>query len=268
MSKFNLSNILPLLIFLGITSTTYAFETLLFQPFTANHLEGRIGTFFQPENDKLRLDIGTSLDLLHIYSDSNITARLGGDFFILSRLRSEGHFKFPVETADYYFGLNASATTSCNVSARLRVAHISSHLIDGYTDNYEFIQPLFVYSREFVDLAIAYNTKYVRPYIGVTAIFSTIPKDVNTFVPQLGFDFNYPIISPISIAGGYDLKVVGGDNMANVVSNSLQLGVELSLSPTTALSLNYYYYNGYSIHGMFYNQKESYNGFGIQFVRK
>jgi hypothetical protein len=247
----------------------FAFENLLFSPLNANHLEAHISTFYQPQNDKLRLDIGHTLDLMNVYSDNNSNIRIGGDFFILSRLRSVGKMKFPVETADYYFGLNSSGVfhiAENNFSYRLRIAHISSHLIDGYTIDNEFIQEPFVYSREFVDLILAFDSKYyVRPYLGGTIIFSTIPKDVNLFVPQIGFDFNYPIHNKFSILGGYDFKLVGNNNSASIGNNSAQAGILYKLSNTTGLSFNFYHQSGYSIHGMFYNQKENYWGYGIQF---
>ena len=258
---------------------SYSFDGLLFKPLTANHLESRIGFFYQPDTENLRLDIGHSLDMYEFFSDKNsdknLTVRAGGDFFILSRLRSDGKMKFPVETSDFYFGLNGSAMwksvffDKIDCSMRLRIAHISSHLVDGYTfqrdDTTFFREAPFVYSREFADLIFAYNFEnYFRFYIGGTYIFSTIPRDVNKFVPQFGFDFQIPIYRFVDIFGGYDFKLQGSETLVNCGMNSLQAGILFNLSKNIGISLNYYYYSGYSIHGMFYNQKDNYNGFGIQ----
>ena len=255
-----------LLLFL-MFSNSYAFETLLFKPLTANHLESRIGTFYQPAAEHLRLDIGHSLDLIEVMNNENFELKAGGDFFILSRLRSEGRLKFPVETSDFFFGFNLAGNIFNDYSFRMRVAHISSHLVDGYTIDNNFIQEPFVYSREFVDLVVAYNTKYIRPYIGGTAVFSTIPKNVSTFVPQIGFDFDYGLTNYFSLIGGYDFKLVGikEKEMKHFGSNSIQAGIKYNLSKNTGLSFNFYYYSGLSIHGMFYSTKENYTGFGIQF---
>ena len=244
---------------------------MLFKPLTANHLEAKIGTFYQSNTEKLRLDIGHSLDLIELFALEDLTVRVGGDFFILSRLRSAGKMKFPVETSDFYFGLNGSANFRLfekNFSARLRIAHISSHLVDGYTnqknDTTFFLQEPFVYSREFVDLVIAWNYEYFRPYFGATYIFSTIPKNVNKIVPQIGFDFQVPIYKFVDAVGGYDFKLQGSDTLANCGMNSIQAGILFNISKNIGISFNYYFYSGYSIHGMFYNQKEHYNGFGMQ----
>ncbi len=257
----------------------FSFDSLLFKPLTANQLESRLGSFYEFDDNRLRLDIGHSLDLYQFNEtnnenilidksdNSNCTARLGGDFFILSRLRSEGRMKFPVETSDFYFGINASCKflfEDLNFASRLRIAHISSHLVDGYSSDGEFWQQPFVYSREFIDLVIALQTNNIRPYLGATYIFSTIPENVNKFVPQIGFDFDYNLYKFIYIMGGYDFKVIGAENLPNIGCNSLQAGILFNISKNIGISINYYYYSGYSIHGMFYNTKDKYNALGFQ----
>jgi hypothetical protein len=247
----------------------FGFDSLLFKPLTANPLEARIGSLYQFDSDRLRLDIGHSLDMLSVYEGDSADIRIGGDFFILSRLRSEGKFKFPVETADYYFGLNSTGALQSGEyiwSYRVRIAHISSHLIDGYTKDNEFLQAPFVYSREFVDVVAALSWKGLRVYGGVNCIFSTLPKDVNHFVPQLGLDYETKLIGNLSVSGGYDWKLVGTDDAADVGCNAVQCGLIYYLSKNVGVALNYYYYGGYSIHGMFYDKRENYNGIGVQIV--
>jgi hypothetical protein len=276
------TKILITIILFTVSSKLFAYDSLLFKPLIANHLEARIGTFYQSNTEKLRLDIGHSLDMYEFISTDNLQIRAGGDFFILSRLRSEGKMKFPVETADYYFGLNCTGNFKTelfsslfeNTSFRLRAGHISSHLVDGYTflrdDTTLFLQEPFVYSREFLDLIFAFDIAGVlRPYWGLTYIFSTLPKDVQKIVPQTGADFQIPIMEKINLVGGYDLKLHTAkrgsrDYAYRRGNNSFQLGALFDLWRNVGISLNYYYYNGYSIHGMFFNQKEKYKGFGIQ----
>ena len=48
-----------------------SFETLLFKPLTANIFEPRVGCLFEGQNDKLRLDICTSLDIYEIEKTHN-----------------------------------------------------------------------------------------------------------------------------------------------------------------------------------------------------
>jgi len=75
------------------------------QPYTANFLEPKLGFLFQLNRNELRLDIGNSLDILHVYN-SNTTLSLGADLFTYTMLRGEKDFHFPVDAVDYLFGLN------------------------------------------------------------------------------------------------------------------------------------------------------------------
>jgi hypothetical protein len=52
--------------------------------------------------------------------------------------------------------------------------------------------------------------------------------------------------------------------LKNIWCNAAQIGILYELSNNIGVSLNYYYYSGYSIHGMFYDTKEKYNGIGMQ----
>ena len=81
-------------------------KDLNIQPFTANFIEPRAGTMFGLDENKIRLDIGLSKDILQLFSGKE-TISFGADLFTYTRLRSENDFKFPVETIDYLFGINA-----------------------------------------------------------------------------------------------------------------------------------------------------------------
>lgn len=87
---------------LCISYTHIEAQNALFTPFLASPLEARIGSFYQPSKDKMRLDIGNTVDLSVFDTDSTWKYSIGTDAFILTRLRSEGNLKFPVETADYF----------------------------------------------------------------------------------------------------------------------------------------------------------------------
>lgn len=233
----------------------------------AAQIEGRVGTFYQNQNDRLRLDIGNSFVLMHGDLGPN-KFTLGGDFMTYTRIRSEGRLKFPVETTDYYFGVNSAYNFNLlglNWDSRIRIAHISSHIIDGYSDDNGLLSVIpFTYSREFVDIVLMANTKIgLRPYIGLNTIFSTIPDNVNTFEPQIGFDYSYQIIDILSINAGYDLRLLGQNDLYRG-SNSFQAGIKYHTENNKGIYLGYYYFAGHSIHGMFIGQYDEYSGIGFQ----
>jgi hypothetical protein len=255
-----------ILIILSYNQNCNAFEGLLFKPLTANTFEPRVGSLYEFQAKKLRLDIGASVDLYELYKKDSTEIRLGTDFFTYTRLRSVGKMKFPVETSDYFFGINSSMKTKIfneDVFVRLRLAHISSHLVDGFSKDGTFNKMPYVYSREFVDIAIARDIKNFRPYIGGIFVFSTIPKNVNVFNPQIGFDYHHPVFNFLDITCGYDFKLTGTDNIYNG-SNSFQAGMLLKTNGNFGVGINYYYYAGKSIHGLFFMDRDEYSAIGFQ----
>ena len=248
-----------------------AFDELLFDPLEANPIEARIGMLYQPNVDKLRMDIGNTFDLTELVNNKTMKLRLGGDFMTFTRLRSVGKLKFPVETTDYYFGINISSLINLNnkkIYTRMRVAHISSHLIDGYTNNWEFIKTPFVYSREFIDFVFAtYLLDDLRVYLGTNIVFSTIPKDFAPVEGQVGFDSQRYINEIIDLEFGYDFRL-RNLNDTFYGQNSLQAGFRVKTYKDIGLFLGYYYYSGLSIHGLFYDEIDSYHGLGFQIKYK
>ncbi|MBS1537743.1 MAG: DUF1207 domain-containing protein [Bacteroidetes bacterium] len=249
----------------------FALGNLFFKPLSANPLEARIGTMYQFDDNKLRLDIGNSIDLQTINLTDSLPLSLGTDFFTLTRLRSEGKLKFPVETADFYFGINGAIKRNLNEnvegSIRLRIAHISSHLVDGYASDSVFVrQKPFVYSREFAEGIVAAEFSHsVRFYAGLTFLWATQPRSANRFIPQLGFDGSHKISSSLFINFGYDFKVFGINDIYTGV-HALQAGVFLETSNNKGYLLSLYCYRGRSVHGMFFNQEDTYFGTGFQVI--
>jgi hypothetical protein len=219
----------------------------------------------------MRLDIGTSLDLLEISNSEKHKINLGTDFMTYTRLRSEGKLKFPVETSDYFFGINFSGIyqleDSNSLEYRIRVAHISSHLIDGYTNlpEYTFRQMPFVFSREFVDALVALRIGDSRVYVGLNSIFSTKPKNITNFVPQAGFEHKAELLNNLHLVGGYDVKLVGTNSVLQA-QNAIQLGVKYQEKDKAGVFVGLYYFSGPSIHGMFYDKKDNYLGIGFQVI--
>lgn len=238
-------------------------EGILFKPLRANIIEPRIGAYFQSAPDKLRLDIGSAVDLYALKVIPATEIRFGADFFTFTRLRSSGNFKFPVETTDFFFGLNSSVAIpleSFVLSGRLRVAHISSHISDGYQGP---VQP-FTFSREFVELVAAIEWRSIRAYTGATILFSSIPNVFGTVNPQFGVDMTVAdiITSDISIVAGYDFKLTTiFDTITGVHAG--EAGLKLGSPYGAGISIVGHFFHGKSAHGMFFAEQDSYAGIGF-----
>jgi len=238
-----------------------------FTPAIANPFEARISTLFQPGPKHLRLDIGYRFDVVSIpVADSvNSPIVLDGEFFTLTRLRSEGNFKFPVETIDYWFGLGFHYVHR-NTQLRVRIAHISSHLVDGFADaSGTFSQQLpFVYSREFIEVNAAHSIGAVRPYVGITYAWATLPRSFNKLIPQAGFDFRVPF-GVGSIVGGADARFVGINDTYGLSANT-QIGYSFAGIGANATSVSLARFDGRSIHGMFAHLDDHYWALAVQVV--
>lgn len=242
---------------------------LLFRPLTANIFEPRIGSFYQFSDNKLRLDIGASYDIASIYKSDNSEYRLGADFFTYTRLRSENNFKFPVETSDYFFGINQSGRTIAFENEffyRIRLAHISSHLVDGYARDSVFHKSPFVYSREFFTISLAKELiDGFRIYLTLEYVFSKQPDDANPIITSYGIDFNKKLSEYLSFIIAYDFKLLGFDSVYSGVHNA-QLGILAKVNSFAGVFAGFYGYSGKSMHGLFYSENDEYIGLGFQVV--
>jgi hypothetical protein len=182
-------------------------------------------------------------------------------------LRSEGKLKFPVETTDFYFGLNGSYKLDADafqLESRLRIGHISTHLSDGFSSNSTFYQEPFVYSKEFFDWVVAVRKWNFRPYLGAIFNFSKQPKVLNFFVPQLGIEYSANLYKQIDFVAAYDFKLSGYDGIY-LGMNTISTGIEFRTASNRGILLKFDYYSGENYYGQFYKEKLDYFGIGFEF---
>ena len=276
--SFNLffSTIIMLLLLNSVSNAQWKHELfpsdLNIQPFTANFLEPKAGFLISTDNNKLRLDISTSRDIINWY-DEDETISFGADVFTFTRLRSTDNFKFPVETIDYLFGFNAGYKKNvCNNSEygiRFRLSHISAHLVDGQYDaqdqKWRQGRDPFVFSKEFIELFPYYRYDNFRVYVGLTYIFHFIPKEIKKGIIQIGFDYfatqlGNDYLTPFV---AYDFKLSGDEKY--VGNNIVSAGLKFGRWNQRGLSLYFSYISGKSIHGEYFDMNENYSSVGFNF---
>lgn len=239
------------------------------QPFTAHFLEPKAGFQYLFDLEKVRIDIGTSHDIIQWKAEDE-SFSFGADFFTYTRARSENNFKFPVETVDYLFGINGSYKSKTELrewGARLRFSHISAHLVDGYydTESESWLngQEPFVYSREFFELIGYYKIYDIRVYGGITYNIHIVPDEIKKEIFQLGFDYYATQIrsSLFTPFIAYDFKLTGIDKYSG--NNIISAGIKFGEPKSRGFSILASYFSGKSVHGEFYNFNESYFTIGI-----
>lgn len=290
--RFILSLILLLCSFSSPSAQSQTLTTSInrpnFTPLLADPKETRVGTLTYVNEKSLMLDIGTSLDLIHMtYPDSSVNRiiGLGADFGTYSLLRRTDNFKFPVDAIDYIFGINFSyrqpvgevLTLPAQLSARLRISHISAHFVDGHYQNGDWVKegtPFtipFVYSREFINLVTALSVDYGRVYLGYEYMFHTIPGNISPHSYQAGFE----VYSPNPAFAGLrpfialDFKLLPiwqaaqneSDGYAGTMN--MQIGVKTNAIGERGVRVLFNYFNGMDRHGMYFYRRVSFSTIGF-----
>lgn len=239
------------------------------QPFTSNFYEPKAGTSFSLAENFLRLDIGTTQDI-YSFEETNTTYSFGSDLYTYTRLRSENDFKFPVETIDYFFGINFSLKhkfENGNYGLRFRLSHVSAHLVDGLyngkNNQWQDGQLPFVFSKEFLDFFPFYQYKNIRLYLGLTYIFHVIPDKIGKGIYQWGFDYyltqiSFGELTPF-ISADYKISSIE-EYTGNIIA---KIGIKFGKVNSKGFSLLFTYYNGKSIHGELFNHDEKYSTIGF-----
>lgn len=251
------------------TITEWFPADLNIQPFTAHFLEPKAGFQYLFDLEKVRIDIGTSRDIIRWNSEDNYFS-VGADFFTYTRARSEANFKFPVETVDYLFGVNGgykNTSESSEWGARLRFSHISAHLVDGYYDsksvNWLNGREPFVFSKEFFELIAYYKIYGLRVYGGVTYNIHIVPDEIKKGILQVGFDYYVePLRTPSFIPFiAYDFNLTGIQQYSG--NNIISAGIKFGEPTSRGFSILASYFSGKSVHGEFYDLNENYFTIGI-----
>lgn len=250
----------------------------------AGKYEARIGGWRESENDKLRLDIGGSVDIVR-YGERGKTGDVfsaGADFFTWTRLRAAGGFKFPVEAVDYYFGINGAwrseSYTGIPFNLRVRLAHISAHLVDGDPSFTSPQQQYITYSREFLDVMMNIHgiemispvgdaNIALRPYAGAQWLFHTIPDTLGVVTPYAGLDLSWqpgPAL-PLTFRFGYEARL--NTELEPIGEHQARLGVKIGDVDSRGVILEGSYYSGRSHYGQHFSRREEFFslGFAVEF---
>ena len=281
-----LRSLLPAIIFLSLTAfsqehpdsvcinqLSFVPYGLLFKPLVADTYEPRDGMLAEAGKNRLRLDIGNSIDLLQYrFAGDSSFLSMGTDFFTYTLLRGEQNFHFPVDASDYFFGINFNYKKSLSagiLSSRLRISHISSHFVDGHYDNtvgaWKDSRPPIVYSREFLDGVLALEplslNNDVRIYAGATYLFHVDPKNLARFMGDAGLEYHYKVWSNMYTYIAYQATVLKISGTS--VRHNIQAGEKIGSWDGRGLNLYASYFSGYSIHGEYYNVKDNYFALGF-----
>ena len=240
-------------------------NALLVKPFKAGIFEPRLGAEFHPSNSTLELNISRSLDFYRNQTKDFLYS-FGADFFTFTYLRQEANFHFPVETADYFFGVNfnlESKKSEMKWGVRSRISHISAHLVDGKfsSEKHDWLdgRKPFVYSREFVEISPFIYAGNLRFYATAAYVFHIDPAFLGKDYYDLGFDYYSNRNSSRSSASffcGFDFRFNHLIHYEKIFY--AKAGIRLGKGKGNALEIYTGFYAGKSLHGEYYDMNKEY----------
>lgn len=249
-------------------------EKNLYIPNFSNPLEARIGAQFFTENNNVELMIGSVKDLFHYQTGWRTVSGFGVEFFNWTRLDRKENFKFPVLAVDYFFGgylVFRYDGWRIHWINRFRVSHISAHLADGsyniQNSQWNKINP-FVYSREFVEWNSNIIYKNLRTYFTASYILHSVPKFGSKTIIGIGAEAIIKSFhkNSIHLFVGFDLKFQKYFSNKINSNNNFAAGLILGNPMNSNFRIAYQYYNGYSLHGEFFKDKEAYSVVSLSLV--
>lgn len=240
---------------------------LNFKPLAANTMEPRVGLIWHANNNRLRLDIGNSVDLVQYrHSQESGTITAGADFFTYTLLRGEKNFHFPVDAVDYLFGINFNFRDTLAtgvVTSRLRISHISAHFVDGHFDGTtgtwkDGLNPR-VYSREFFDLTVSYEpSEEIRWYVGGIYLWHVDPASIPALTGYGGGEYHYSLSAHTHLFGAYQYTASGLRPRHEIF-----IGTKFGIWQGRGTHFFFTYHFGNSMHGEYYDRSDEYSGLGF-----
>jgi hypothetical protein len=218
----------------------------------------RFATVYDSKPGWLRLEAGYGSEVARIS-----TVSVGAEALIWSGLKGLSGFRFPVQTADYFFGLYTIFPLQIwgnNLRPwrmRFRLSHISSHVVDGANDIVGGQSSRF--SREFVSLESLFDEterNSFRLSLGVKFVFHQVDK-----IEQ---QFQFPgVLDVIILKDGWSqlfatVSTAAGPTLANY---SAGLTFRLLSSKGNITDIYGEYHTGRSRYGVYSGTKE--DGFEV-----
>jgi len=252
----------------------------LFAPLPASPEEPRVGLRREFGSMRMRLDIGASYDILgyNPASDTSAHFRVGADLFAYALTTSYQGLHLQVDAVDGYFGghvIYLHQRPASFTLLRLRILHLSSHLIDGHfrleTKTWLDGQLPRPYSRDYAEATAAYSWGGARwsavLYAGFLHAWFVRPDNMtrfNTFQGVLARTSQWigPLWgTPVNLYVADHFMLSGVDKLSG--SNTLEGGVKFGEWSGGGMKLYVSYHTGMEIYHQYYDVKRSDVGIGF-----
>jgi hypothetical protein len=266
----------------GGSPFTFLPGRILVQPLTANNQEPRVGIRKQLGSSRLKLDIGSTLDVVEytISSEKSKKLRAGIEFFTYALSTSANGLRLQIDAVDGFFGGHVSyraLSENAIFSLRLRLLHLSAHFIDGHFDNTtgtwkDGIAPI-PFTKDFGELIGSYELQAsffsFMFYTGFSYATLVRPEEIKRFSTITGIEFHTTNGDATAFGKPYSLFLADNFSLVGIPSyvgtNNLETGVKLGEWTGSGIRLYLSYFSGLSVFNQYYNIHEAHWGVGFTF---
>jgi hypothetical protein len=253
----------------------------LFPPLRANYQEPRVGVRKEAGTSRLKLDIGSSIDFLECRTGSpGGRLRIGADFFTYALTTSAEGLRLQVDAVDGFFGghiVYVAPGEEGHLALRLRLLHVSGHLIDGHWDHgtMQWIDNKIPipYTRDFGELTGLYTwpgeSVAVSAYSGISYATLVRPDNLARYGTLHGVELRSTGLLPSF--GGRPMSLYIADNLAVTgipvyySTNNLEFGVKFGEWDGTGIRFYGSYYHGLEVFSQYYYVRTDQWGLGFAF---
>jgi hypothetical protein len=250
-----------------------------FAPLKANIQEARIGVFTFLDAERMKVDVGNSIDLFGYRSaarDLRVTA--GIDFMAYAFTTGAQGLRLQIDAIDGFFGGNLTASLgpdSLCWTGRLRLLHHSAHLVDGHysVPDQRWIdnrQPV-AFTRDFGEFVLARTDRpgafRLRTYAGLSYATLVRPAAVERLSYLAGAeastaDLVGPLWSrPVNLFLAYQASLTSVGSYA--ATHQVQAGFKFGEWNGKGPALYVAYYHGRHMFAEYYNEPLSTIGAGF-----
>ena len=253
---------------------------ILFSPLVANAHEPRTGLRKEIGSSRMKLDIGSTVDILQYTPSDEYVLRMGIEFFTYALTTSNEGLRLQIAAVDGFFGGHVTFSPRQRIpgmSFRLRLLHVSAHLIDGSFDTgtgqWKNNRLPIPYTRDFGELVAAYSDPRgpvpFRLYAGfsyATLVRPSNLKRVSVIAGGEAHSSAFPgmILGTQSVAYlAYHFLVSGVP--AYIGGNSIEAGLKIGEWSGSGFKFYLSYYNGPELFSQFYDMRRTEWGVGFAF---
>jgi hypothetical protein len=247
----------------------------------AHPQEARVGVRKEAGTSRLRLDIGTSMDIIALSpGEGEITVAAGIDFFTYALTTSSEGLRLQVDAVDGFFGGHISLALpqpSAVYELRLRLLHLSAHMVDGHYDiprqTWKDNRAPLPFTRDFGELLGAVRTRLAgipcRFYSGFSYATLVRPVSIRRFATLHGLELSSPSLLPRILERDATVYLACHLTLAGIPryagTTSLESGVKFGTMYGRGVRVYASYTAGPDVFSQYYDLRTSVWGIGFTF---